>query len=149
MLTNKQQIFIVEYLVDLNATAAAIRAGYSARTAGQVGFENLKKPEIAAAIEGAMKDRERRTQITQDEVIQGLRTEAKFEGQGSSHGARVAAWAHLGRHLGMFIDYVNLGRQREINDLSDDELQDIILEGRGGNGAAGTAGGAKKPRKVH
>ncbi len=137
-LTPKQARFVEEYLLDVNATQAAIRAGYSCRTAGQVGFENLKKPEIAAAIEGAMKDRERRTQITQDEVIQGLRTEAKFEGQGSSHGARVAAWAHLGRHLGMFTDNVNLGPKPEITDLTDDELHDIILRSRRGNGAAGS-----------
>ena len=45
-LTPKQQRFIDEYLVDLNATQAAIRAGYSAKTAYSIGIENLKKPEI-------------------------------------------------------------------------------------------------------
>lgn len=49
-LTPKQERFVSEYLIDLNATQAAIRAGYSVRTAGQVGFENLKKPEIEKAI---------------------------------------------------------------------------------------------------
>lgn len=49
-LTAKQERFVEEYLVDLNATQAAIRAGYSAKTAGAIGEENLKKPEIAAAI---------------------------------------------------------------------------------------------------
>ncbi|MGQ5719895.1 terminase small subunit [Pseudochrobactrum asaccharolyticum] len=49
-LTPKQERFVSEYLIDLNATQAAIRAGYSERTAGQVGFENLKKPEIEKAI---------------------------------------------------------------------------------------------------
>lgn len=51
-MTPKQERFVAEYLVDLNATQAAIRAGYPARSAGSVGFENLKKPEIAAAISG-------------------------------------------------------------------------------------------------
>lgn len=50
-LTAKQQRFVDEYLVDLNATQAAIRAGYSQRTAGEMGYENLKKPQIAEAIE--------------------------------------------------------------------------------------------------
>ena len=45
-LTNKQQRFIEEYLVDLNATQAAIRAGYSAKTAGVIGYENLKSRRL-------------------------------------------------------------------------------------------------------
>ena len=49
-LTPKQQRFIDEYLIDLNATQAAIRAGYSPRTARQIGQENLSKPVIAAAV---------------------------------------------------------------------------------------------------
>jgi phage terminase small subunit len=49
-LTDKQARFIAEYLVDLNAAAAARRAGYSAATADAIGWENLRKPEIAAAI---------------------------------------------------------------------------------------------------
>ena len=50
MLTAKQQRFVEEYLVDLNATQAAIRAGYSVKTASEVGFENLRKPQISTAI---------------------------------------------------------------------------------------------------
>lgn len=78
-LTEKQQRFAAEYLVDLNATQAAIRAGYRPKTAGSVGFENLKKPEIAAAIEVAMKAREQSTQITQDRVLQELARIAFFD----------------------------------------------------------------------
>lgn len=69
-LTAKQRSFVHEYLIDLNATQAAIRAGYSKRTAGQMGFELLKKPEIAAAIAEAQRERSARTQITQDRVLQ-------------------------------------------------------------------------------
>lgn len=71
-LTPKQQRFVSEYLIDLNATAAAIRAGYSQRTAYSTGHDCLKKPEIAAAIQAAMKEREQRTHITQDRVLQEL-----------------------------------------------------------------------------
>ncbi len=49
-LTDKQQRFVAEYLVDLNATQAAIRAGYSEKTARSVGSENLTKPDIADLI---------------------------------------------------------------------------------------------------
>jgi phage terminase small subunit len=49
-LSPKQQRFVAEYLIDLNATQAAIRAGYSRKTAEQQGYENLRKPQIAAAV---------------------------------------------------------------------------------------------------
>lgn len=71
-LTPKQHAFVREYLVDLNATQAAIRAGYSKATAGSIGQENLTKPEIAAAIELAMAKRSKRTEVTQDRVLQEL-----------------------------------------------------------------------------
>lgn len=69
-LTPKQQRFVEEYLVDLNATQAAIRAGYSEKTAKVIGHENLTKPDIAAAIESAQKKLSERTEITQDMVLQ-------------------------------------------------------------------------------
>lgn len=69
-LNDKQQRFVEEYMVDLNATQAAIRAGYSVETAGAIGHEHLKKPNIAAAIEVEMKKRSERLQITQDMVLQ-------------------------------------------------------------------------------
>lgn len=71
-LTAKQQLFVKEYLVDLNATQAAIRAGYSAKTAEVIGHENLRKPKIAEAIEKAMDKRSERTEITADRVLQEL-----------------------------------------------------------------------------
>ena len=49
-LTSRQARFVAEYLIDSNATQAAIRAGYSARSAAEQGYDNLRKPQIAAAI---------------------------------------------------------------------------------------------------
>lgn len=72
MLTPKQQRFVEEYLVDLNASAAARRAGYSERTADATGWENLKKPDIAAAIAAAQAQRSQRTQIDADWVLKRL-----------------------------------------------------------------------------
>jgi len=68
-LTAKQQRFVEEYLIDLNATQAAIRAGYSPESAKEIGCENLTKPNIKAAIDKAMAERSRRTGITQDRVL--------------------------------------------------------------------------------
>lgn len=78
-LTSKQRRFVDEYLVDLNATQAAIRAGYSEKTARAIACENLTKPDIADAIAAAMKERENRTHITQDRVLQELARVAFFD----------------------------------------------------------------------
>ena len=71
-ITDKQQRFVQEYLIDLNATKAAVRAGYSPRTANEQGARLLAKVSIRSAVEKAMKDRETRTHITQDRVLQEL-----------------------------------------------------------------------------
>ncbi|MFQ9772226.1 MAG: terminase small subunit [Oscillospiraceae bacterium] len=71
-MTKKQKRFVQEYLIDLNATQAAIRAGYSPDTAGSIGNENLKKPEIKAAIDKAEAERSKRTGINQDRVLQEI-----------------------------------------------------------------------------
>ena len=71
-LTAKQKAFVDEYLIDLNATQAAIRAGYSKKTARQIGEKNLSRPYIQAALEKRMKARQKRTEITQDQVITEL-----------------------------------------------------------------------------
>lgn len=71
-LTAKQRRFVEEYLVDLNATQAAIRAGYSSKTAASIGEENLRKPDIAKAVQEAQEARSKRTEITQDMVLAEL-----------------------------------------------------------------------------
>lgn len=68
-LTAKQARFVDEYLVDLNATQAAIRTGYSKKTARQMGTENLSKPVIQEAIAKGMEDRSSRTGISPDRVL--------------------------------------------------------------------------------
>ena len=78
-MTPKQKLFCEEYLVDLNATQAAIRAGYSKKTAAVVGYENLTKPHIAEAIEKSMEERQKRIHITQDRVLQELSRIAFFD----------------------------------------------------------------------
>lgn len=71
-LNPKQQRFVEEYLIDLNATQSAIRAGYSPKTATAIASENLAKPNISAAIACAMAERSKRTGITQDRVLEEL-----------------------------------------------------------------------------
>ena len=71
-LTPKQQRFVEEYLIDLNATQAAIRAGYSEKTAKSIGQENLTKPDIQKAIEEAQNKRQEQTQIDAAYVLRRL-----------------------------------------------------------------------------
>ena len=65
----RQERFVLEYLIDLNATQAAIRAGYSEKTARAIGCENLTKPDIQAAIGQAQKERAERTAISADKAL--------------------------------------------------------------------------------
>ena len=68
-LTAKQQKFVEEYLIDLNATQAAIRAGYSVKTADVIGYQLLQKTSVQEAIAKAMAERSRRTGVNQDRVV--------------------------------------------------------------------------------
>ncbi|EPJ4524029.1 terminase small subunit [Pseudomonas aeruginosa] len=72
-LTKKQRLFVDEYLLDLNATKAAIRAGYSPRRATEIGYQLLQRPEVAQAIQAAMAERSKRTEVEADYVIRRLR----------------------------------------------------------------------------
>lgn len=101
-LRDKQRRFVEEYLVDFNATQAAIRAGYSHKTAGKIGTENLQKPAIQSAIKAAQAQLSKKTELTREMIVAGLRKEAEFYEDGSTHGARVKAWEVLGKHIGMF-----------------------------------------------
>lgn len=78
-LTPKQAAFVQEYLIDLNATQAAIRAGYSERTAEKIGSENLKKPEVRAAIDSAKDKRSERTEITAERVLKEIAAMAFYD----------------------------------------------------------------------
>ena len=123
-MTDKQSIFVREYLTCLNATEAAKRAGYSPNTAGAIGAENLKKPEIKQAIDAAMSERQQRTAITADYVLHSLheiaqrcmqkspvmtKGEQAIDEEGRhlwTFDARnaIRALELIGRHMGMFTD---------------------------------------------
>ena len=150
-MTPKQERFVAEYLVDLNATQAAIRAGYSKKTAQMIGSENLSKPMIAAAVATAQAKRSERVEITQDYVLTTIRetierckqAEAvkyqngdqvfvdtpdgkrapayKFEASAVLKGAEL-----LGRHLAMFTDKTE--NRHTVENLTDEELDEQIAE---------------------
>ena len=124
-LTDKQSAFVREYLVDLNATQAAIRAGYSERTASRIGPQLLGKTWVREAIEKAQAKRARRVEVTQDYVLSNLvevveRTMQRApvldrKGEQVTDEEGRAVWTFdakganralelLGKHLGIFTD---------------------------------------------
>lgn len=126
-LTDKQTAFVREYLVDLNATQAAIRAGYSERTASRIGPQLLGKTCVREAIEKAQAKRARRVEVTQDYVLSNLvevveRTMQRApvldrKGEQVTDEEGRAVWTFdakganralelLGKHLGIFTDKV-------------------------------------------
>lgn len=127
-LTPKQARFVQEYLIDLNATQAAIRAGYSARTANEIGAENLAKPNIQAAIAAGKKKTAEKLELTQEMVLRGLQKEAQGkETPDTSSSARVKAWELLGRHVDLWPDKPAKGLNIGINlaQLKDMSLEDL------------------------
>lgn len=78
-LTDKQKRFCEEYLIDLNATQAAIRAGYSEDSAGAIGHENLKKPDIQEYVSARQKELQEATGITQKRVLEEYAKIAFFD----------------------------------------------------------------------
>jgi len=97
-MNDKQRAFVREYLIDRNATQAAIRAGYSAKTAGQKGHDLLKKVEIAAALESGSEAHAERCAETIDGLTEELRTnlnQAREKGQVSAANQAVMGIAEL------------------------------------------------------
>ncbi|MHC4752098.1 MAG: terminase small subunit [Planctomycetota bacterium] len=100
-LTDKQKRFCEEYLVDANATQAAIRAGYSPKTAYSIGEENLKKRTILKNIRHLMAMRSLKTQVTADMVVEELKTIA-FAKEGIKVTDKIKALGILSKHVGLF-----------------------------------------------
>ena len=103
-ITAKQRRFVDEYLVDCNPKQAAIRAGYSAHTAEQQAYQLLQKTSVKEAVDAAKANLAERTLITAAEVIEGLKREATYHGDGASHSARVAALGHLAKIAGAAVE---------------------------------------------
>lgn len=141
-LTPKQQKFVEEYLKDLNATQAAIRAGYSVKNAFKIGSETLQKTTVKQAIEGAISKRNKRSEITQDRVLEELALFAFGDVQDT------AAWGKGGlpakdklkalellmRHMGMMTDKVDIKGSVDLNVITPavrQKLDEIYRKAKG------------------
>ena len=100
MLTPKQEAFVREYMIDLNATQAAIRAGYSERTANRIGAENLSKPVIQAEIQEQRKAAEEKCIVTVEWILSEIAKIAQNEEVRTAD--RLKALELLGKYLGLW-----------------------------------------------
>ena len=128
-LTAKQERICTEYIIDLNATQAAIRAGYSVKTANRIASENLSKPDIQRKIQELQQERAERTEITQDRVLKELAgigfapiTKGKIKAADKTKALEL-----LGRHLGMFTDKLQVeGDIKTINPYANLTETDLL-----------------------
>ncbi len=124
-LTAKQDTFCREYLVDLNATAAARRAGYSAKNADKIGSELLGKTGVAARVCELQAEAATRNEISLDDVIQMLVEDRRDAKAANQHGPAVRAAELLGKHLGAFTDRMILSQDQ----VSDEEVIKTLAGG--------------------
>lgn len=100
-----------EYIVSLNATQAAIKAGYSQKRASELGWQLLQKPTIAAAIAAAMQARSERTRITADRVLEEI---------------AAIAFAHMGQYATWHDDQVRLTDSSEVDPRAVSEVSQRV-----------------------
>lgn len=103
-LTAKQERFVSEYLIDLNATQAAIRAGYSPKTANPQGNRLLANVSVAAAIKAGQKDISKRNKLTVDDILDELEEARKVGKDEGAASAMVAASMGKAKVLGLLVD---------------------------------------------
>lgn len=148
-MTPKQQRFVEEYCVDLNAAAAARRAGYSEATAKEIGCENLTKPHIIAAIEQTKAQLAEKAEISQQWVIDRLKETAEQAKGLDQPSAANRSYELIGKHIGMFTERheIDLNDNRET--VTDKELLAIVDASRGGGRASAEEDGEEGLPNVH
>lgn len=104
----KRRRFCEEYIIDCNGTQAAIRAGYSEKTAHVQGSRLLRDAKVQEAIKALQEAASKRVEVTVDFVLGGLKRESELTGEGSSPSARVRALELLGKHLVLFTEKLAL-----------------------------------------
>lgn len=128
MMTNKQILFVNEYLVDLNATQAAIRAGYSARTAHVAGYNLLRKPGVAEAVRKGLQERAEKLHLSGEDVLSSIVDIRGKAVTGGNLTQALKANELLGKHLKLFTDRVeHTGPDGGPLEFSDLELSNRLL----------------------
>lgn len=141
-LTPKQERFVAEYLIDLNATQAAIRAGYSAKTAQEQSSRLLSKDIVASAVAARQSKVADKLEISHEWVLsklvenidRAMQAAAVLDNDGKPTGeykydGSVAnrALELVGKHIGMFIDRSEVGKPGEFDNLNIDQKRERAI----------------------
>ena len=123
-LSSKQQAFAEAYCANgFNATKAALSAGYSEKTSYAQGHHLLKNVEIQEHIQKFKDKATERALVTIEDVVRGLLREAKYDDDGNTHSARVAAWKALSDYTGGFdANKQKVEHSGEVAQLSDQQI---------------------------
>jgi phage terminase small subunit len=103
-MTPKQEAFVREYLIDLNATQAAMRAGYSAKTANEQGARLLANVSVRSAIEQAKARRAEESSISAKYVLDSIQRVAETAERENKFSDAIRGFELLGKHLGIFVE---------------------------------------------
>lgn len=117
-LTDKQELFCKEYLVDLNATQAAIRAGYSESTARQMGSENLAKPVIAERIQILFDARAEKVELSSEYVLKGIKDLTEELRYSEDPAKAYKGYEMLGKHLQIFTEKIEMETKVQITEIN-------------------------------
>lgn len=121
-LTAKQQLFIKEYLIDMNGAAAMRRAGYTSKNPDVDASKLLVNPSIRKAVDEAIKERADKTGITAEFVLNGIKAIAV---QGEKESDQLKAYELLGKHLKLFTDKIEADNtNRNIEIVLEGELEE-------------------------
>lgn len=136
-LTPKQLRWIDEFLVDGNASAAAVRAGYSERSARSIAHENMTKPDVQAVLQARQMDVANDLLITRQGVIQGLLEAVDMGREERNPAAMVSALREIGKMLGFYapeskrveLTAVHTGLHGHFVAMNDEQLLALIAQG--------------------
>ena len=103
-LSDQQRMFCEEYLVDMNATQACIRAGYKTKFPNRVGYQLMENPAVRITIDGLRAERSKGTDVTKDFVLRGIQKTITLAEANGNLNALLRGYELLAKHLGMFIE---------------------------------------------
>lgn len=103
-LTERQKRFCEEFLVDLNATQAVIRAGYKTTYPNRIGFQLMENPAIRVTIDALRAERTKNSDVTKDFVLRGIQKAIRLAEEAGNLNALLRGHELLARHLGMFVE---------------------------------------------
>ena len=131
-LTEKQRRFCEEFLKDLNATQAVVRAGYDTKYPNRIAFQLMENPAIRIAIDAIRSERNKSTDVTKDFVLQAIMKTIRQAEADGNHNAVLRGLEMLAKHLGMFIDRTEIsgpdGKEIEIKQKKVKEEADSFID---------------------